>query len=79
MSEERQFKRYIGDSVYASFDGYHIWLATENQLPGDPSNEIALDPSVFESLIKYREFLVEHFKEQSRLQHEPSDNGAKVE
>jgi hypothetical protein len=50
-------KEYIGDSVYVSFDGYHIVLTTENGLPGDPSNTIALEPSVFKSLCEYEKRL----------------------
>lgn len=45
-------KIYLGDSVYAKFDGYQIWLTTENGLPDDPSNTIALEPSVQISLVK---------------------------
>lgn len=52
-----QTKRYIGDSVYADFDGYHIILTTENGLPNDPSNRIALEPAVIDCLILYREWL----------------------
>lgn len=50
MDEDKQ---YIGDSVYASHDGYHVILTTENGLPGDPSNRIALEPAVIEALIRY--------------------------
>ena len=33
---------YLGDAVYASFDGYQIWLRT-----GDGNNQrIALEPAV---------------------------------
>lgn len=40
---------YLGDAVYASFDGYHIWLAT-----GDENKQcIALEPAVFRALIAY--------------------------
>lgn len=40
---------YLGDAVYASFDGWHIWLRT-----GDGNNQrIALEPSVYEALIRY--------------------------
>jgi len=41
---------YLGDGVYASFDGHHIWLDTRAQ---DPVNRIALDPQVFKQLINY--------------------------
>ena len=38
--------RYIGDGVYASWDGYQIWLRAE-------FNRIALDAGTFESLLRY--------------------------
>jgi len=41
---------YLGDGVYASFDGYHIILDTRAQTP---KNEIALDPHVFAALCDY--------------------------
>ena len=39
---------YLGDGVYASFDGYQIWLKSWN------GNEIALEPAVFSSLVDYQ-------------------------
>lgn len=40
---------YLGDAVYASFDGYHIWLTT-----GDGNDQrVALEPSVFRALVEY--------------------------
>lgn len=42
-------EEYLGDAVYASFDGYQIWLRT-----GDGNNNvIALEPAVFAALIDY--------------------------
>lgn len=49
---------YLGDGVYASFDGYHIWLATEPNERGY-EHRIALEPAVFEALLEYRRKLVE--------------------
>lgn len=43
-------KAYLGDSVYAQFDGYSVTLTTENGKPDDPSNRIVLDPEVLASL-----------------------------
>lgn len=40
---------YIGDGVYASYDGYHIWLAAND--PGNKS--VALEPEAIQRLIKY--------------------------
>ena len=46
-------EHYLGDAVYASFDGYHIWLRT-----GDGNNNrIALEPDVFRKLLEFREFI----------------------
>ncbi len=40
---------YLGDAVFASFDGYQIWLRT-----GDGNDQrIALEPGVYESLVAY--------------------------
>ena len=51
--EEQENKVYLGDSVYATSDGWHVILTTENGLPYDPSNKIMLDPEVQANLIKY--------------------------
>jgi len=53
VTRDMSRETYLGDAVYASFDGYHIWLRT-----GDGNNQrIALEPSVFTALLKYRERL----------------------
>jgi hypothetical protein len=44
-------KEYLGDSVYATSDGYGITLTTENGF--GPSNEIYLEPEVLEALNRY--------------------------
>ncbi len=44
-------KTYLGDSVYADFDGEHIILTTENGF--GPSNIIYLEEEVFQSLLTY--------------------------
>lgn len=46
-----KFKDYIGDSVYADFDGYAITLTTENGF--SPSNAIVLEPEVLAALNQY--------------------------
>lgn len=43
---------YLGDGVYASFDGYQIWLHVENSESGDKWR-IALEPDVFRKLVEY--------------------------
>jgi len=43
-------KTYLGDSVYAVYDGCAITLTTEN---GDgPSNTIVMEPEVFAAMFK---------------------------
>lgn len=44
---------YLGDAVYASYDGYQIWLHTTNGL--SITNRIALEPPVWQALLLYRE------------------------
>lgn len=40
---------YLGDAVYASFDGWNIWLRT-----GDGNNQrIALEPEVLAALVAF--------------------------
>ena len=46
-------KEYLGDSVYAEYDGYGIFFTTENGLPDDPSNTIYVDPDVFKNLCDF--------------------------
>jgi len=48
---DEQYNDYLGDGVYASFDGYHIRLAANHH----ENVVIALDPDVLEALDRYRE------------------------
>ena len=43
---------YLGDGVYATTDGYHIWLDTRAQ---EPVHRIALEPEVFNALVAYHD------------------------
>lgn len=40
---------YLGDGVYASFDGYQIWLAVNHH----ENTVVAIEPNVMESLMRY--------------------------
>ena len=53
--DETYATTYLGDGVYASFDGYQIWLAANHH----ENKVIALEPSVFAKLCKYAEMLKE--------------------
>lgn len=46
-------KTYLGDSVYASFDGWAITLTTENGMPDDPSNTIVMEPGVVDACLLF--------------------------
>ena len=50
MSEE-DTRVYLGDGVYASFDGYQIWLTTQRS--GSRTDSIALEPAVYAKLVEY--------------------------
>lgn len=43
-------KVYLGDGVYADFDGYHIVLTTEDGVR--VTNRICLEDQVFENLVR---------------------------
>lgn len=43
--------RYLGDGVYASFDGYHIILDLRGQ---DRTTRIALEPAVMGNLKRFQ-------------------------
>jgi len=45
--------RYIGDGVYASFDGYQIWITTGHHDRAQADAAIALEPEVFKALAHY--------------------------
>lgn len=41
---------YLGDAVYASFDGYHVWLHLNSH---DSEPLIGLEPAVLSALFRY--------------------------
>lgn len=66
MSEQTdgiRFKDYLGDGVYAGFDGYQIWLWT---LEG---SRIAIEPAVYEALTEYTRRLLDRVK--AELEEQP--------
>jgi len=46
---------YLGDSVYASFNGYAIVLTTNNGHDDDPRNHIVIEPEVWRDLLSFVE------------------------
>jgi hypothetical protein len=55
--------RYLGDGVYASFDGYHIWLTTGSHREEEATNKVALEPPVFDALHKYQQEIAAQLEE----------------
>ena len=51
--QERQKHCYLGDGVYAYFDGFSIRLRTGSHKDGEYEQQIWLDPSVLESLNRF--------------------------
>ena len=46
---QRTNEQYLGDGVYASFDGFQIWLAANDH----ENRVIAIEPQVWAQLVKY--------------------------
>lgn len=51
--EERKNHCYLGDGVYAEFDGYGIWLRTGNHEDHLCTNRIYIEPSVHKNFIDF--------------------------
>lgn len=56
MSESTQ---YLGDAVYARFDGYQIVLTTSSHLEAEATNRIYLEPAVLDALFKFSEIVMQ--------------------
>jgi hypothetical protein len=55
-------QRYVGDGVYAGFDGYHLTIAVNDHR----NHAVSLEPAVLKALIEYalnvnQHYGVEHF------------------
>lgn len=50
-------KHYLGDSVYAEWNGHQIVLTTENGF--GPSNRIVVEPEVWAMLRRYVDWVAE--------------------
>lgn len=55
---------YLGDGVYASFDGYSISLDLRGQ---DTTTKIALEPTVLQALDDYRTYIMETLQKTPNL------------
>lgn len=57
-TEYEKENTYLGDGVYASFDGFQIWLATGHH----KNNVVALEPAVIDNLFAYKQMLETKYK-----------------
>lgn len=48
--EGEMFLEYIGDGVYASYDGWHVWLRCDRE---GGVHEVGLEPGVRVALTRY--------------------------
>ena len=55
MEMTEQNSRYIGDGVYAGFDGFGIWLYANSH--DHPTERIYLEPEVYQQLVRFVEDL----------------------
>lgn len=55
--------RYLGDGVYASFDGYHIVLTAGHHDAACAEHAIYLDPGTVEALDRYIESIKARIEE----------------
>ena len=44
-------KAYLGDGCYVDFDGFALWLTTEDGI--SVQNRICLEPEVYQALTEY--------------------------
>lgn len=55
MVDKMSNKQYLGDGVYADYDGYMLILTTEDG--ENILNTIYLEPEVYVALVRYVEYL----------------------
>ena len=67
-----KYKQYLGDAVYANFDGYYIILTTEDGIR--TTNTIYLEPQALKALNSYTAWLQNVFNSESNPQGETSAN-----
>lgn len=55
--EERKNHSYLGDGVYAQWDGYGFWLRTGDHRDGNCENKIYLEPDILNRLNEFYKHL----------------------
>jgi len=66
----QEYRKYLGDSVYVDFDGYHIVLQLDNG--NGVHSQIKLEPEVFDELCTYVEELHRKFEKKEDMS-DPND------
>lgn len=54
MNAADNWSLYLGDGVYAAFDGYHVVLTTGADVSRNPDNTVYLDAQVLAAFDAYR-------------------------
>jgi len=52
----QSLKQYIGDGVYADFDGFNVILTTENGI--ETTNRIVLEPEILSSFKRWEQWVI---------------------
>lgn len=52
-NEDRANHCYVGDGVYAQWDGYGFWLRTEHHTDEKCADRIYIEPGVLDSLNQF--------------------------
>ena len=50
LSDDSPVETYLGDGVYASFDGTYIWLRAPHEYD---NQRVALEPQVYAALVQF--------------------------
>lgn len=53
MNAELSNETYLGDGLYAAWDGYHVVLSANDKCSGNPTDTVYLDPGVVEGLVRF--------------------------
>ena len=51
--DDNKNKDYLGDGVYAEFDGYNIWLRANDHRDGFCTDKICIEPSVLDAMNRF--------------------------
>lgn len=59
-SEERKNHSYLGDGVYAQWDGYGFWLRANDHRDHLCTDKIYIEPGVLDTLVQFYKHLTEN-------------------